>query len=203
MGVGPACRRFVRYYRNRVFRAFFHALPEIGSCEIDTRSWPLQGTSETAANAADTAIGKPGQARPQSGLLRGSRDSPAPRTVAPARGCMRRDGPRLSTAGYARCLDDTADQERSRTRLIIGSPEPRGPIRFDHGALEASATGEYIAAGGGGIRFACWRGDAGLCDGHWPHGLAAWPERSVTLAMAWRCPPTFAAVVALFVNSSG
>ena len=24
--VGPACRRFVRYYRNRVFRAFFHAL---------------------------------------------------------------------------------------------------------------------------------------------------------------------------------
>ncbi len=26
--VGPACRRFVRYYRNPVFRAFFHALPE-------------------------------------------------------------------------------------------------------------------------------------------------------------------------------
>ena len=26
--VGPVCRRFVRYYRNRVFRAFFHALPE-------------------------------------------------------------------------------------------------------------------------------------------------------------------------------
>ena len=26
--VGPACRRFVRYYRNRVFRAFFHALPQ-------------------------------------------------------------------------------------------------------------------------------------------------------------------------------
>ena len=22
--VGPACRRLVRYYRNRVFRAFFH-----------------------------------------------------------------------------------------------------------------------------------------------------------------------------------
>ena len=31
----PACRRFVRYYRNRVFRALFHALPKIGSCEID------------------------------------------------------------------------------------------------------------------------------------------------------------------------
>src|SRR6185437_4342658 len=26
--VGPACRRFVRYYRNPVFRVFFHALPE-------------------------------------------------------------------------------------------------------------------------------------------------------------------------------
>ena len=26
--VGPACHRFVRYYRNPVFRAFFHALPE-------------------------------------------------------------------------------------------------------------------------------------------------------------------------------
>ena len=26
--VGPAYRRFVRYYRNRVFRAFFHAPPE-------------------------------------------------------------------------------------------------------------------------------------------------------------------------------
>ena len=26
--VGPTCRRFVRYYRNRVFRALFHALPE-------------------------------------------------------------------------------------------------------------------------------------------------------------------------------
>ena len=26
--VGPACRRLVRYYRNPVFRAFFHALPE-------------------------------------------------------------------------------------------------------------------------------------------------------------------------------
>jgi hypothetical protein len=25
---GPACRRFVRYYRNPVFRALFHALPE-------------------------------------------------------------------------------------------------------------------------------------------------------------------------------
>ena len=37
--VGPACRRFVRYYRNRVFSAFFHALLKIGSCEIGTRSW--------------------------------------------------------------------------------------------------------------------------------------------------------------------
>ena len=35
--VGPACHRFVRYYRNPVFRVFFHALREIGSCEIDTR----------------------------------------------------------------------------------------------------------------------------------------------------------------------
>jgi hypothetical protein len=36
----PACRRFVRYYRNRVFSAFFHTLPKIGSCEIRlSRSW--------------------------------------------------------------------------------------------------------------------------------------------------------------------
>jgi hypothetical protein len=32
--VGPACRRFVRYYRNRVFGAFFHALREISSSEM-------------------------------------------------------------------------------------------------------------------------------------------------------------------------
>lgn len=37
--VGPACRRFVRYYRNRVFSAFFHALLKIGLCEIGARSW--------------------------------------------------------------------------------------------------------------------------------------------------------------------
>ena len=40
--VGPARHRFVRYYRNPVFRAFFHALPEIGSGEIDTGGWLLQ-----------------------------------------------------------------------------------------------------------------------------------------------------------------
>jgi hypothetical protein len=34
MGVGPACRRFVRYYRNPVFGAFFHAVREIGSNEM-------------------------------------------------------------------------------------------------------------------------------------------------------------------------
>jgi hypothetical protein len=41
---GPAGRRFVRYYRNPVFSAFFHALPKIGSCEIGTRSWLLQSS---------------------------------------------------------------------------------------------------------------------------------------------------------------
>jgi hypothetical protein len=50
--VGPACRRFVRYYRNPVFRAFFHALPEIGSCEIDTRGWPLQRSSPSPHTGA-------------------------------------------------------------------------------------------------------------------------------------------------------
>jgi hypothetical protein len=34
--VGPARRRFVRYYKNPVFRGFFHALPEkIGSYEAE------------------------------------------------------------------------------------------------------------------------------------------------------------------------
>jgi hypothetical protein len=32
--VGPACRHFVRYYRNRVFGAVLHALREIGSSEM-------------------------------------------------------------------------------------------------------------------------------------------------------------------------
>ena len=48
--VGPACRRFVRYYRNRVFRPFFHALPD--NRLLRDRDTRLRGTGEDVGPAA-------------------------------------------------------------------------------------------------------------------------------------------------------
>jgi hypothetical protein len=49
--VGSACRHFVRYYRNPVFGAFFHALPE-NRLVRGRRTRLVQGSGEHAISAA-------------------------------------------------------------------------------------------------------------------------------------------------------
>ena len=56
--VGPACRRFVRYYRNRVFRAFFHAPPDnrLGRDRINVPDKPGQGRPQRSGTRGTLGI---------------------------------------------------------------------------------------------------------------------------------------------------
>jgi len=51
--VGPACRRFVRYYRNRVFSPFFHVHAPGKSARADRETQPARGHPPAAAQLAE------------------------------------------------------------------------------------------------------------------------------------------------------
>lgn len=106
-GVGPACRRFVRYFRNRVFRPFFTRLrkiaPSAGKGACAGAGGQVRGAPAAGSRGADP------------GPCPGLRYATAEQDAAAG---SRRGGYSWAWREQANWTDDQAD--RSRSKICVG-----------------------------------------------------------------------------------